>query len=153
MEWSFIIQQALFGAAIGYVMQKNGFQEGLSCLDNLKLEAALCGLKGQTAYERITRCVTECKLEMFIYKRVSKCSAGMRGRLAIALALIPDPDLMLLDEAFSALDEESRLHIKSLLLAKKRAGTAMLMVSHNPEDFTALCERVLKFPNEEVVPL
>lgn len=140
-------------AVLGYVMQKNGFQEGLSCLDNLRLEAALCGLKGQSANERIDECIADCQLESFVCKKVSKCSAGMRGRLAIALSLIPDPGLLLLDEAFSALDELSKRHIKGLLQKKKSGGMSILMVSHMAEDFSGLCERMLKFPKEEVVTL
>jgi ABC-type multidrug transport system ATPase subunit len=137
-------------ATVGYVMQKNGFQEGLSCMDNLRLEAALCGLKGLKANRRIYECIADCQIESFADKKVIKCSEGMRGRLAIAMSLISNPGLLLLDEAFGALDEASRQHIIDLLLKRKNAGMAILMVSHNPKDFGGLCERVLSFPGEEV---
>ena len=138
---------------IGYVMQKCGFQEGLTCLDNLRLEAALCGLKGKIAEKRVDELVCSCLLEGFIKTRADKMSAGMRGRLALALALMPNPGLLLLDEAFSALDEHSKNHFKALLGSLKLSGTAILMVSHNTDDFIGLCEYVLSFPGEEVAAL
>lgn len=139
--------------AIGYVMQKSGFQEGLSCLDNLRLEAALCGLRGEISKERIGLCIDDCQLESFIRKKAGKCSVGMRARLAIALSLIPNPGLLLLDEAFVSLDETSKSHIIDVLKKRKGSGMAILMVSHSMEDFPGLCERALRFPDEEVVEL
>ena len=140
-------------ATIGYVMQKSGFQEGLSCLDNLRLEAAICGFKGNSASERVAQCAQDCRLGDFLRKKARKCSAGMRARLAIAMALIPEPGLLLLDEAFSALDDSTRLSIVNLLEQKKRRGMAIVMVSHSREDLPALCERLLELPGEEVIDL
>jgi len=140
-------------ANIGYVMQKCCFQEGLSAMDNLRLEAALCGLKGTETQDRIRRCILDCDLEAFLKKRTDRLSEGMRGRLNIALALMSNPGLLLLDEAFNALDAASRLHIKAGLKQRKAQGMAILSVSHNPEDFYELCERVLEFPSEKLTQL
>lgn len=137
-------------AVIGYVMQRGGFQESLSCLDNLRLEAALCGLKGAEADNRITRLIADCEMSEFISKRVSTCSAGMRARLSLALALMPNPSLLLLDEAFSALDMHIKDYIKQMLIRRKKEGMAIVMVSHLESDFKGLCERVLRLPAEEV---
>ncbi|MDR0852436.1 MAG: ATP-binding cassette domain-containing protein [Clostridiales Family XIII bacterium] len=140
-------------ARIGYVMQTDGFQDALSCRDNLLVEAALCGLKGSAAKARVDLCAAQCDLLSFWNKRLSKCSAGMRARLSLAAALLPDPGLLLLDEAFSALDQQTYDTVKLLLQEKKRAGLAILLVSHNRDDFSGLCERVLSLPYSEVTPL
>jgi ABC-type multidrug transport system ATPase subunit len=138
---------------IGYVMQRDGFQDALSCRDNLRVEAALCALPGQTARARVQSCAAQCDILPFWRKRLSRCSAGMRARLSIAAALLPEPELLLLDEAFSGLDQDSYTSIKSLLREKKQAGTAMILVSHNREDFAGLCEYVLTLPEAERRPV
>ncbi|MDR1961368.1 MAG: ATP-binding cassette domain-containing protein [Gracilibacteraceae bacterium] len=135
---------------LGYVMQRDGLQDSLSCRDNLRMEAALCALRGQTARERVRSCAARCDILSFWHKRLSLCSAGMRARLSIAAALLPDPDLLLLDEAFSGLDQEACYSVKQLLREEKQAGMALVLVSHNKEDFEGLCERVLVLPAAEV---
>ncbi|MDR1604863.1 MAG: ATP-binding cassette domain-containing protein [Gracilibacteraceae bacterium] len=138
---------------VGYVMQRDGFQDALSCRDNLRVEAALCALSGRTARARIQACAEQCDIVAFWRKRLSRCSVGMRARLAIAAALLPDPDILLLDEAFSGLDQESAAAVQQLLREKKQAGTALLLVSHNREDFVGLCEHVLELPEAEWRPV
>ena len=128
---------------VGYVMQSDSFQDALSCQDNLRLEAALCGFKGRDAQERIQRVAAQCDTLGYLKKRLSKCSAGMRARISIAAALLPAPGLLLLDEAFSALDIESQARIKSLLTDEKARGMSLVMVSHNRDDFNGLCENIL----------
>jgi ABC-type multidrug transport system ATPase subunit len=99
---------------IGYAMQNDGFQESLSCLDNLKREASLCGISGKAAKERIELCAKQCEAIPFLKKRLSKCSLGMRLKVALAAALLAEPEL-LLDDEFSALDETAKVLVKSLL--------------------------------------
>jgi ABC-type multidrug transport system ATPase subunit len=137
-------------AKIGYVMQRDGFQDALSCADNLLFEAALCGLAGRGARERALYCADLCGAGGFLAKRVSKCSGGMRARLAMAAALIPEPGILLLDEPFNAIDQETRSGIKGLLMRMKEHGTAFVVVSHNPSDYEGLCERTLDLPEAEV---
>jgi|GEM_PF-3526452 len=138
------------GVSVGYVMQSDGFQDSMTCRDNLLFEAALCGLRGQEARQRVELAAEQCGVSDFLGKRLSRCSAGMRGRLSIAAALIPKPGVLLLDEAFSALDSETHSRIKSLLFEQKESGTALVLVSHSREDFDGLCERVLTLPDGEV---
>lgn len=75
----------------------------------------------------------------------------MRARVALAAALIPAPGLLLLDEAFAALDQDTRTAVKDMLFEKKRSGMSFVMVSHAKEDFTGLCERTLCLPDASVV--
>jgi ABC-type multidrug transport system ATPase subunit len=141
-----------FKGSVGYVMQHPGFQESLSVKDNLHLEAALCGLRGQAAIDRISLVADKCGLVDFFNTRYSKCSAGMQAKLSIAASLMPSPNLLLLDEAFNALDDMSRFRMKELFIEMKREGTALIFVSHNKEDFIGLCDRMMTLPSCEMVP-
>ena len=136
--------------SIGYVMQNDGFQDNLSCRDNLIIEAAICGLKGEAARNRIDYCAALCEVTSYWKKKISKCSAGMRARVALAAAFISNPGLLLLDEAFNTLDYETVQLMKKTLLEKKSEGMAILLVSHDKEDFPGLCERVLNLPSADI---
>ena len=139
--------------SIGYVMQKDGFQENLSCKDNLTIEAAICGLSGEAARNRIDYCAALCEVLPYWKKKISKCSAGMRARVALAAAFISNPGLLLLDEAFNTLDYETVQLMKKTLKEKKNEGMALILVSHDKEDFPELCERVLYLPGAEISPI
>ena len=139
--------------AIGYFMQNDGLQDMLSCKDNLMLEAAMCGFSGKAALDRALVCAGAFGVTAFLNKRLSRCSAGMRARVSFAAALISSPGLLLLDEAFGALDRSTREAVRSLLFEWKRKGMAFVAVSHDNSDFAGLCERILVLPGSEISAL
>ncbi|MFM8525053.1 MAG: ABC transporter ATP-binding protein [Cyanobacteriota bacterium] len=70
-------------------------------------------------------------------------SGGQRQRLALVRALVPAPAVLLLDEPFSNLDVEVRRHLRSELPALLRAcGTSGVLVTHDPEEALAICDRI-----------
>jgi ABC-2 type transport system ATP-binding protein len=139
--------------SIGYVMQHAGFQESLSFRDNLMTEAYLSGLRGADATSQVRLIAARLEILPFWNKRYAKGSSGMRGRLSVAAALIASPQLLLLDEAFNFLDEQSIAQTRHALMAEKERGAALVMVSHDRADFAGLCERVLTLPSAEIVAL
>lgn len=139
--------------SIGYVMQNDGFQDNLSCRDNLIIEAAICGLSGEVARNQIDYCATLCEVVPYWKKKISKCSAGMRARVSLAAAFISNPGLLLLDEAFNTLDHDTVQLMKKTLLQKKNEGMSILLVSHDKQDFIGLCEKTLLLPSAEIVEI
>lgn len=75
-------------------------------------------------------------------KHVGKYSMGMRQRLAVAQAIMENPDFLILDEPFNGLDNQGVREMRELFLGMKQAGKVMLLASHNPEDIRILCDRV-----------
>jgi ABC-type multidrug transport system ATPase subunit len=134
----------------GYVMQRDGLSDILSCRENLLFEAALCRLPRDVRARRAKECAELCGVTFFLNKRLSRCSAGMRQRVNIAAALICEPAVLLLDEAFSSLDAQSARELRGVLSDLKARGTAMIVVSHDAGDFADLCERVLSLPDAAV---
>jgi len=125
----------------------------LSCKDNLVIEAAMCGYSGKAAVERAEACARIFGVTAYYHKRLSKCSTGMRARVSFAAAMIASPGLLLLDEAFGALDINSRKAVRSLLLRWKKEGMSFVVVSHDKSDFEGLCERILILPGSEISAL
>jgi ABC-type multidrug transport system ATPase subunit len=76
-------------------------------------------------------------------KAVSALSGGMKQRLALALALIGSPSVLLLDEPTANLDARGRAELLQLLKQLKREGMTLVFSSHRPEDVLALADRVL----------
>ena len=77
------------------------------------------------------------------HRFVNELSGGMRQRLSIALALIGDPPLLLLDEPTAGLDSESRRIVVELLQRERKRGKTLLITSHLLEDVRALADRVV----------
>ena len=75
-------------------------------------------------------------------RKVKALSGGMRRRLALAVALLGGPDLLLLDEPTAGLDPEQRLRFRSLV-SRASNRTAVVLSTHQTEDITALCDRVI----------
>jgi len=80
--------------------------------------------------------------EQYLRRRTSELSGGQRQRVAIARALAPDPDVLVLDEAVSALDVTTTAQILRMLQAVRRPGTSMLFIAHDLALVRGVCDRV-----------
>ncbi|MDH6363601.1 ABC-type multidrug transport system ATPase subunit [Enterococcus sp. PF1-24] len=141
--------QITINGTLGYAMQKDGFYSNLSCKDNLILEANYAQIPKAEIATVVAECAELFGVTPFLNKKVAKLSAGMRGKLALAAVFICQPQILLMDESFNALDEQTVIDIKKVLKKKKQDGLALLFVSHNREEFEGLCEKMLTFPELE----
>jgi len=126
-------------AAVGYVPQELAFYDDMSARDTLHFYADL--KKAPAA--RIDSVLAEVGLTEHHHKAVSALSGGMKQRLALAIALLSDPPLLILDEPTSNLDTAARDDFIKLLLRQKEQGKTLLFTSHRLEEVEALASRVL----------
>ncbi len=75
-------------------------------------------------------------------KHVGNYSLGMRQRLAIAQAIMENPDFLILDEPFNGLDNHGVYEMRNLLLELKQEGKVIVVASHNAGDIEFLCDSV-----------
>ena len=126
-------------ALVGYVPQELAFYDDLSTRDTLRFYADLKGISPS----KIDEALAEVGLSAHDQKTVAALSGGMKQRLALAIALLADPPLLILDEPTSNLDATARDDFVKLLLRQKEQGKTLLFTSHRLEEVEALATRVL----------
>ena len=84
-------------------------------------------------------------------RRVAKCSGGQQQRLRFALALLPDPDLMVLDEPTTGMDVEGRRDFWNAIRADAQAGRTVLFATHYLEEADAYADRIVLIRKGQVV--
>lgn len=111
---------------------------------HLDAQANACfGLSSSGEHDRVPWLMALLGLEGLESRYPHELSGGQRQRLALVRALAPRPSVLLLDEPFSNLDVEVRLHLRSELQGVLReCSTSGLLVTHDPEEALAICDRV-----------
>ncbi|MDO4293085.1 MAG: ABC transporter ATP-binding protein [Eubacteriales bacterium] len=123
----------------GIIIEEPAFLGNVSGLNNLKY---LYGIRNRPDKKKLRNVMNQMGLNADDKKAVSKYSLGMRQRLALAQALMEEPELLLLDEPMNGLDEKGAAEIRSLLLQWKREGRLIILASHNRDDIEILCDAV-----------
>lgn len=125
--------------SIGALIEKPGFVNEFSGMENLRF---LAGLTGKCDNQKLEEFMELVGLDPSSKKRVAKYSLGMRQRLGIAQAIMDDPDILILDEPTNGLDNRGVEDVRKILLKKKEEGRTIILASHNGEDIRLLCDTV-----------
>lgn len=129
---------------IGYMFQKDLLLEWRNILQNVVLGLEIQGKLNSIYYEKAKQLLINYGLGDFINSYPSQLSGGMRQRVALIRTLILEPDLLLLDEPFSALDYQTRLAIADEIgIILKREGKTAILVTHDIAESISLCDRVV----------
>lgn len=129
---------------IGYMFQKDQLFEWLTVLENVSLGLRIQHKFTKKNKEKINNLLSNYKLEDFKNYHPSELSGGMRQRVALIRTLALDPEVLLLDEPFSALDYQSRLKASDEIfeIIRKENKTA-IMVTHDIAEAISMSQRVL----------
>jgi daunorubicin resistance ABC transporter ATP-binding subunit len=138
---------------LGAVPQETALYEELSAWDNLAFHADLFGMARKAKQARITQMLDLVQLHERARSRVSTFSGGMKRRLALARALLPDPSLIYLDEPTLGVDVQSRRAIWDYILAQRVQGKTVLITTNYLEEAQALCERIAILDHGKLIAL
>jgi len=127
---------------IGIVPQELAVYEGLTARENLAFFGELFGVGGKDLRVRVEKLLGTVGLEARADDRVSTFSGGMKRRLNLAVALVHQPSLLLLDEPTVGVDPQSRNLIFEEVRRLNAEGLTVVYTSHYMEEVEALCRRI-----------
>ena len=129
---------------VGYMLQQDYLFEWRTIFDNAVLGAEIQGADMRRARERASQLLIRYGLGQFLHHLPRELSGGMRQRVALARTLTTDPDVVLLDEPFSALDSQTRLALADEVaeILRRERKTAIL-VTHDIGEAISMAERVI----------
>jgi ABC-2 type transport system ATP-binding protein len=125
---------------IGFVPQELNFHDDMTAAETITFYARLKKVPGGSDF---TSLLDRLELTSHIQKPVRDLSGGLKQRLALALALLADPPILVLDEPTANLDIRAREDFLLLLHDLKISGKTLVFSSHRLEEVTALADRVL----------
>lgn len=129
--------------SLGLVFQSGALFAHLSAFENLAFPLRLRSRNAAAVRERVHAISNAFGIEGLLERSIGGLSGGERQRLAIARALLGDPELLLLDEPLAQLDPASRAAVREELLAVPRAaGCAVLLVTHDHEEALSCADRL-----------
>lgn len=133
---------------IGVSLQETELSDRLTVLETLRLFRSFYarGLAPETALARVS-------LEEKGNSWVKKLSGGQKQRLAVACALVGDPDLVFLDEPTTGLDPSSRRQLWEIIQEFTRQGRTVMLTTHYMDEAERLCDRVAIFDQGKIIAL
>jgi ABC-2 type transport system ATP-binding protein len=129
-------------AKIGIAPQTLSIYEDLSAQENLECFGKVYGLSGERLHERVTWALNFVGLVERKNDRAKKFSGGMKRRLNLAVALVHNPDYLILDEPTVGVDPQSRNAIFENIEQLKKEGCTIIYTTHYIEEAGRLCDRV-----------
>lgn len=129
-------------AVVGVVPQAVALYHHLTCRENLRFFGSIYRLRGTALDQRVDAVIELCQLVEYADTPVSSLSGGWRQRVNIAVGMVHQPKVLLLDEPTTGQDIEARYRLWSVIRSLRDQDTAVLLSTHMMEEAEAVCDRV-----------
>jgi lipooligosaccharide transport system ATP-binding protein len=136
---------------MGVVPQEDGLDPDFSVLDNLLVYASFFRIPPKLAKTRARELLRFMHLDEYDDRPVEHLSGGMKRRLAIARALLSEPEFLVLDEPTTGLDPQARQWIWDSLTSLKERGKTLILTTHYMEEAEQLCDRIIIMDKGEIL--
>jgi ABC-2 type transport system ATP-binding protein len=136
---------------VAWAPQEYAFYPQLTCRENLRFFVSMMDVPKAETAARIAQVERSCMLQEFAGKLARHCSGGVRRRLNIAIALLQQPDVLLLDEPTVGVDPQSRAFLLDQVRQLVQRGAAVLYATHYMEEASAVCDRILLLDDGKVL--
>jgi len=127
---------------LGLVPQELAFYPMLTVLENLRFFGGVQGLNPARLRERVRAVAEFGRIESVLERRAGELSGGLKRRLNLAIGLLTEPDILLLDEPTVGVDPQSRAFLLESIRALAGPGRIIVYTSHYMEEVQAICDRV-----------
>jgi ABC-2 type transport system ATP-binding protein len=128
---------------IGYLPEERGLYQDIGLEDCLIYLASLKGLSKTDASQRINGFLEKFNLDEHKKKKVKELSKGMQQKAQLITTLVHDPELVIIDEPFSALDPVNTQMVKDILREQRSLGKTIVMCTHQMHQVEELCDRLV----------
>ena len=135
---------------VGFVFQSYNLIPHQSILSNVELALTISGISRKERKKRALKALEQVGLKEQAHKKPNQMSGGQMQRVAVARALVNNPDILLADEPTGALDSETSIQVMDLLkkIAKDRL---VVMVTHNPDLAKEYSTRIVKLKDGKII--
>ncbi|MEH7335474.1 ABC transporter ATP-binding protein [Neobacillus drentensis] len=134
---------------LGYLPHSSLLYDHYSPLENLVFFGKVYGVRD--VEQRAMKLVKDVGLSFFLNEPVKNFSRGMIQRIAIARAIVHDPEVLLLDEPHTGLDQGAISILNNVILSMKEKGATTLMVTHDFKQAAEICDRIIIVKNGKIV--
>ena len=140
---------------IGYCPQYEAIFEYMTVYENLEFYARIKGVKENLLDQLVRAMIIEMSLDEYIKKIAGKLSGGNKRKLSVAISLLCNPQIILLDEPSTGMDPEARRFMWSIIhkTSKKGKKSSVIMTTHSMDEAETLCKRMGIMVNGEFVCL
>jgi len=135
-------QARIMRQQLGVVAQQDNLDPDFTVMENLRTYASYFGIPPSELKPRIAELLAFASLEHKAGARIEELSGGMKRRLAMARALVNDPQLVILDEPTTGLDPQARQLIWQRLRALLQHGRTLILTTHYMDEAQRLCDRL-----------
>ena len=136
---------------IGYIPEERGLYQDVPLDRCLTYLATLKGLTEDQIKERLPKYLAKFDLTEHAKKKAKELSKGMQQKGQLIAALIHDPEIIIIDEPFSALDPINTQLVKDLLIEQRNAGKTIVMCTHQMNQVEQLCDRLVLIDHGQVL--
>ena len=137
---------------IGYVPQYGGFIQDLNLLENLKLVAEIHIKEKDLRQTKIEKIVSQFEFDSLLKIKAKHLSGGQKKKLVIAMALINDPNILLLDEPFAALDILTIKMLQEIIVnLQSMERITVVVCDHQARDLLSCVDRAIVLSNGKII--
>ena len=127
---------------IGFVLEADGLYENMTGYNNLNYYGQIYRIPKDKRQQRVEEMVELVRLRNRINDRVEVYSKGMRQRLALARAMLHDPEILILDEPTAGVDPTGQIDVRNIILELAQQGKTIFLSSHNLDEVQRICNSI-----------
>ena len=135
---------------VGYLPELNPLWGEMIVYDVLQFTSRIYDIVGRKFEKSLDRVIEQCGLNGIIHKKISACSKGYKQRVGLAMAIIHDPSILILDEPVNGLDPNQIIEIRELIRELGRDKT-IIISSHILQEIQATADRIVVINQGQIV--
>jgi ABC-2 type transport system ATP-binding protein len=132
---------------LGYLPEERGLYKKLRVIESIIYLASLKGMDRRSAEEKADKLLTQTGMQSARNKKIEELSKGMGQIIQFIVTIIHDPQLIVLDEPFTALDPVNTELLKKIVTDLRNEGKAIILSTHQMSQVEELCDRILMIDN------